>query len=82
MGFEDEPQQEQQFTEEPIDNDLGELDDFGEGLDSARQAEMMAATEMIEEGMFDGDSTPRTDLMDEEHTQVEQKEEVKSKPQQ
>jgi hypothetical protein len=40
-------------------------------MDSARQAEMMAATEMIEEGLFDGDSTPRTDLMDETHTQVE-----------
>lgn len=87
MGFQDEQpeEQEEQFADEQGENDL--VDEFGEDfgdmeMDSARQAEMMAATEMIEEGLFEGESTPRTDLMDEAHTQVEQKEQVKSEPQQ
>ena len=58
-------------------------EDFGDmEMDSARQREMEEATELIEEGMFEGSSTPRQDFMDEGHTAPEQLEKVKAQPQQ
>lgn len=66
MGFE-----EDNFNDEaPADNDL--VGEFGEDFgDMAMDSNRSGMNDFMEEVDFDGDSTPRTDLMDEGHAQTE-----------